>query len=235
MRSSQPDPAARPLPGESQAGPGLMSGAYRGRALVGDILVVGRELLLAELMQRAVEDAYRPTGRWFFDQVDAALAHCLARPPALVFLDWELPEDGGRHFIRRARGADLTSPILVLAAVVDRALATELLSLGANRYVGRNGGLRTMEDAIRQLLQNPPRLPGGSGIPAAPRREPESLTTRQREVALAVARGHSSREIAEQLGLSPRTVETYRAQVLVKLRLPDTTSLVRWCVERRLA
>ena len=68
-----------------------------------------------------------------------------------------------------------------------------------------------------------------SGVPLA-----DALSEREQEVARRVACGLLSKEIADQLGLSTRTVEKHRARILAKLGLHDTPTLVRWCMRNGL-
>ncbi len=60
------------------------------------------------------------------------------------------------------------------------------------------------------------------------------LTPREREILPLIVEGHTSREIAERLGISPRTVEQHRANLLRKLGLPNTASLIRYAMRRGL-
>jgi DNA-binding CsgD family transcriptional regulator len=64
---------------------------------------------------------------------------------------------------------------------------------------------------------------------AAVEREPTMLTEREREIATLIALGHTTSEIAERLGISPRTVETYRLRIAAKLG-PKRVAIVRWAI-----
>jgi two-component system, NarL family, response regulator NreC len=70
--------------------------------------------------------------------------------------------------------------------------------------------------------------------PAPAPREPDSLTSRQRDVLRLLALGHTNQEIAEMLGLSVRTVETHRAHLMQKLRASSRADLVRYAIDRGL-
>ena len=70
---------------------------------------------------------------------------------------------------------------------------------------------------------------------AAPQDAPEDqLTERQIEILVLVAKGHSSREIGERLGLSPKTVDVHRLRIMDRLRIRDVANLTRYAIRHRL-
>jgi DNA-binding NarL/FixJ family response regulator len=93
--------------------------------------------------------------------------------------------------------------------------------------------------AIRRVCRGEVYLsPGISGAVAAACASPDlvepELTLRERQVLQLIAEGHSSREVAESLGISPKTAESHRSNLMRKLGIHDTAGLVRYAIRRGL-
>ena len=207
------------------------------------LVLVEDDLLLSDLLATALRRHFKATRLEVFTQGRPAIEHCLAEAPDLLITDLALPDLNGRELVRelRVRWPDLR--VIVMTGQVNPALPGELLSLGAAGFVHKTSSFQEMELAIRRVLENqiyisaslkmavPQRSsaqPGNNGPP------PNVLTEREREIARMVANGMISKEVAGRLGLSPRTVEKARAQILGKLGLRDLPSLVRWCIQHGL-
>lgn len=130
-------------------------------------------------------------------------------------------------------------PLLVISRNVERRIVARVTDRGVLGYLLRDSTPRDLEHAVQQVAQGmvfvDPRLPRArrtrmNGSAPAPVR----LTPRQREVLQLVVAGKSSKEIATSLGLSPKTVETYRTQLMQRLGVHDVASLVRRAVQEEL-
>jgi two-component system, NarL family, response regulator NreC len=166
------------------------------------------------------------------------------RPDVLV-ADLVLPGLNGIEATRRVRKRHPETRVVVLSMHADEPFVLEALSAGASAYVLKDTTATELLRAIGEAAAGRRYLSAGlaAGLRelaldrrgAAEGGDPyEALTDREREVLQLVAEGLTSRAIAERLGLSPRTVESHRANVMAKLRTPSTAGLVRFVAERRL-
>jgi len=207
------------------------------RIVLVDDTATFRSLLKETLLQR-----FRPAELRDFADGREALAACLASPPDLLIADLHLRTTDARDIIRELRQHGLKIQVMVLTAYPDAGLPAELLALGVAGFVDKSTPHEQIERAVQCVLEGgiffsatvPPPVPSLAGEPTLPRLGAEDLTEREREVVRLVARGLLSKEVADRLGLSPRTVEKHRARILAKLGLHDVPTLVRWCLRNGL-
>lgn len=173
---------------------------------------------------------------------DGAEAVDFARTKAvdLVVLDVAMPRTTGLQAARQLSRLQQPPRILMLTMHDNEQYFFESLRAGASGYVLKSAADRDLVDACRAALRGEPflypsteralvrdllgRLSRGEALPAA------VLTGREEEVVKLVAEGHSSREIARLLGISVRTVERHRENVLRKLGMRDRTELTRYAI-----
>ncbi|TDD82225.1 response regulator transcription factor [Saccharopolyspora karakumensis] len=170
--------------------------------------------------------------------------------PEVVLLDVHMPDGGGAEVLRqvRAQSGDDRSEIVFLALSVSDA-AEDVIAVirgGARGYVTKTISGRELVDAISRVKAGDavfsPRLAGfvldafSEGPNAAPVGDPELdlLTRREREVLRLLARGYAYKEIASELFISVKTVETHVSSVLRKTQLSNRYELSRWASDRRL-
>lgn len=158
----------------------------------------------------------------------------------LVVTDLTLPGTGGLELIKDIAALHPGLPILVISMHDEMLHAERALRAGARGYLMKEAGGEKMLDAIRQVLaghtfvseqmsakilnQFSGRHPRHSSSPI------ESLTDREFEVFQLVGQGKSTRDIAAQLHLSPKTVDVHRGHIKEKLQLKNATALVRHAV-----
>jgi len=154
---------------------------------------------------------------------------CREHRPSLLILDLELPDHGGFHVLEELEGPRLPRAVLVLSDRTDGDLVLRALRLGARGYVTKAEGLRGLAGTIRRVLAGERVIAPGLeqdavlalGRLARRAREGEEvgvgLTTRERQVLELLSDGHTMRQIATRLGISPRTVETHVAKLYRKL------------------
>lgn len=151
---------------------------------------------------------------------------------------------GGLEVIRRVRARAPQTRVVVLSMHAREAYVAEALRAGASAYVLKDSPAESLLLAIARAhagktYVSPPlsraavrdRLRREAGEPADPY---ETLTPREREVLHLAAAGATAAAISRHLGISPRTVETHRANLLRKLGLHGQTDLVRFAMERGL-
>jgi DNA-binding NarL/FixJ family response regulator len=173
----------------------------------------------------------------------AGIAHL---HPDVVLLDVHMPEGGGAEVLRRVRPG-LPDVVFLALSVSDAAEdVIAVIRAGARGYVTKTISGRELADAVRRVRAGDavfsPRLAGFvldafSDRPgAAPPTDPEldRLTRRERDVLRLLARGYAYREIASELFISVKTVETHVSSVLRKTQLSNRYELSRWASDRRL-
>ena len=176
------------------------------------------------------------------DDVDSAVAVITATQPEVVLLDVHLPGGGGVEVLRRI----LPSSIRFLALSVSDA-AEDVIGVvrgGARGYVTKTISGPELTAAIGRVAEGDavfsPRLAGfvldAFATSDTPTIDPEldQLTAREREVLKLIARGYAYKEIAKELFISVKTVETHMSAVLRKLQLSSRHELTRWASDRRL-
>ena len=206
------------------------------------IVLVDDTNTFRSLLKESLQQRFLPAELLDFADGREALAACIAAPPDLLIADLYLRTTDGRDIIRELRLRGLKMHVVVLTAYPEAGLPAELLSLGVAGFVDKNSPLEQIEIAVQCVLEGgmffsatvPPPVPTLSGEPALPRLGADVLSEREREVVHLVARGLLSKEVADRLGLSTRTVEKHRARILAKLGLHDTPTLVRWCLRNGL-
>ncbi len=180
--------------------------------------------------------------------VDQAVTVITATRPEVVLLDVHLPGGGGVEVLRRSASlmADPERPVRFLALSVSDA-AEDVIGVirgGARGYVTKTITGTDLVDAIFRVSEGDavfsPRLAGFvldafASTDAPPVDEDlDRLTQREREVLRLIARGYAYKEIAKQLFISVKTVESHVSAVLRKLQLSNRHELTRWATARRL-
>ena len=165
------------------------------------------------------------------------LAHDLA--PDVVLMDVSLPHLGGAEATKQIVEDRPESRVLAFSAHEEAAFARLLLSAGAAGYALKRSACDELVRAVRIVgdggtYVDPSlagTLMGGGGRRQSPAGVPVvSLSEREAEVIRLIARGHTSKEMAQTLGLSPRTLETYKARAMSKLNLHTRADLIRYAL-----
>lgn len=171
---------------------------------------------------------------------DGAEAVRLARDtaPDIVVLEVALPGLASAEVTERIREQCPATRVLALSRHADQASVRRLLQAGAAGYVVTRSAAHTLLNAIRVVAQGgtyvEPEL-AGSMLQRAfggARGPGDSLSEREEEVLRAIAWGRSNKEIAAELGLSIKTVESYKAGAVEKLRLHSRADIVRYALAR---
>ena len=177
--------------------------------------------------------------------VDQAVAAVLEHQPEVVLLDVHLPGGGGADVIRRTTGKASSTRFLALSVSDAAEDVIGTIRAGARGYVTKTITGAELVDAIDRVAAGDavfsPRLAGfvldafaGTIEVAAVDEDLDRLTEREREVMRLIARGYSYKEVAAELFISIKTVETHMGSVLRKLQLSSRHELTRWASERRL-
>jgi two-component system response regulator FixJ len=144
-----------------------------------------------------------------------------------ILLDMRMPGMDGLSVMRVLREREVAVPILVLTGHGDVPLAVEAMRLGAVDFLEKPYPPGDLLEAIRHACNTPVALPGSQPVNKQAQAKVATLSERQRAVLLGILKGQPNKIIAWELGLSIRTVEAYRAQMLIKLGVRGTAEAVR--------
>ena len=177
--------------------------------------------------------------------VEEAVRVIAATRPDVVLLDVHMPGGGGVGVINGVAASDPGQRFLALSVSDAAEDVIAVVRAGARGYVTKSISGEELAAAIERVRDGDavfsPRLAGfvldafaGSVPEAEVDPDLDQLTMREREVLRMIARGYMYKEVAQQLDISPRTVEAHVSAVLRKLQLSNRHELTRWAAERRL-
>lgn len=162
--------------------------------------------------------------------------------PDILVLDLMMPELNGLEVARQVTRKSPRTRIVILSMYDNEAYVVEALRAGASGYVLKEFGAEELVKAIRTVVEGKRYLSStisetaiGSYIQKLEERPLDplsSLTNREREVLQLTAEGHSGTEISNRLFISPRTVESHRANLMRKLGVRNQKELIRYAVQR---
>ncbi|NVN87822.1 MAG: response regulator transcription factor [Rhodopseudomonas sp.] len=165
-----------------------------------------------------------------FADGEALLAVARTRSPACILLDVHIPGRSGLDILQELHAEDYPAPIFMISGKGDIAMAVNAIKNGALDFIEKpfrgKEIVTRVEEAISAFAR---RQSGGmtAKVPSLnfPGREP--LTLREREVLDLFSSGNTNKEAGRQLGISPRTIEYHRANIMKKLGARNATDLVR--------
>ena len=177
--------------------------------------------------------------------VDSAVAVVLEAQPDVVLLDVHLPGGGGVEVLRRVHERQPDQRFLALSVSDAAEDVIGVIRGGARGYVTKSISGPELVDAVRRVAEGDavfsPRLAGfvldafsGAIDVASVDSDLDRLSQREREVMRLIARGYAYKEVARELFISIKTVETHVSSVLRKLQLSNRHQLTRWATDRRL-
>ena len=167
-----------------------------------------------------------------------AIALATTLQPDVVVLDISMPDVSGLEVAARLRGSG-TTRVLILSMHNNAEYVLESVRAGAHGYLLKDTAATELRSAIRAVCRGESYFspPVASRLTAAVRGEHETrrsavdqLTGREREVLVGIARGWTNKEIAAELGISHRTVETHRESLMRKLQIRTVAELTRFAI-----
>jgi DNA-binding NarL/FixJ family response regulator len=177
------------------------------------------------------------------DNVHDAFRLIESNQPDIAIVDLSLKGPGGLELLKNLRAKESNVPVLVLSMHDEALYAERVLKAGARGYITKNEASKEVMTAICAVLRGeiylPARIASRILESVAVGRKGENgvteLTDRELEVFELIGRGHSTREISNQLHLGVSTVDTYRARIKTKLHLENSSQLcheaIRWVSE----
>lgn len=166
------------------------------------------------------------------------------QPPDLVLMDIAMPGLNGIEATGRITKEFPDVRVIILSMYANDEYVREAIKAGAAGYLVKSAAAVELEKAIKAIMRSEMYfsqqvsshvIKGKAGQLSVERSLIERLTPRQREIVQLIAEGHSTKEIAQILNISVKTVETHRAQLMERLGIYEIPGLVRFAIRAGLA
>jgi DNA-binding NarL/FixJ family response regulator len=190
--------------------------------------------MLVEILR--LDSAYQLVGE--AGEGHQAVQMCMQVKPDIAVLDAKLPGLNGVEILKRLSKRLPHLRVMVFSGHENPVLVREMIESGAHGFVEKTAGLVEFKKgletvagggtyfgpAVAALLRNVVANPGSSNTP-------DFLTDREREILQLIAESHSTKDIASKLGISMKTVDNHRTNLMRKLNLHDVASLTRYALD----
>ncbi len=201
-----------------------------------------------EMVRRGLVATLADVGRWSVvaqadngrDAVELVATH----KPDVAILDLSMPELNGLDATRRILAARPETCVLILTAHESEQLVREVLAAGARGYVLKSDAGRILVRAVEALLDGQTfftskvarlvlegYLRGGAG---EAQETVQILSAREREIVQLLAEGASNKDVARALGISVKTAETHRSNIMRKMQFASLSDLVKYAVRNKI-
>lgn len=144
-----------------------------------------------------------------------------------IVTDVRMPEMSGVELLRHLRRINLRMPVIIITGHADVPMAVDAMKSGAADFLEKPFDDEVLLVAVRAALASAENVKERESERAELQRRFETLSKREREVLAGLVAGKPNKTIAFDLGISPRTVEIYRANVMTKMRAVSLSELVR--------
>ncbi len=187
------------------------------------IVIDDDQSFLESIVLLLTVEGYRVKG---FSSANAFLADASNTPASCVITDIRMPEIDGLTLIARLRQTALAgTPIIVISGHADVQIAVTAMQIGACTVLEKPFAPSLLIAAVETAIRNSQISGLKTEAVASVFTRYKTLSPREREVMMLLVRGSSSKVVAIQLGLSPRTVETFRANILRKMKSSNMVAL----------
>ncbi|MBP5118820.1 response regulator transcription factor [Pseudomonas protegens] len=159
------------------------------------------------------------SGREFLEHCDPSLNAC-------VLLDVRMPGMGGLNVQEELRQRDIRLPLIFVSGHADVPIVVRAFKAGAVDFIEKPYNEQLLLDSVQQALSRADNHQNQSAGQARVQALLESLTPREKDVLLPLVQGYTNREIAEQLGVSIKTIDLYRSRVMKRMQAEHLPQLV---------
>jgi DNA-binding NarL/FixJ family response regulator len=204
-----------------------------------------------EMVRRGVVSTLGDVARWTVvaqaDNGREAAALVEMHKPDIAILDLSMPELNGLDATRRILAVRPETCVLILTAHESEQLVREVLNAGARGYVLKSDAGRILVRAVEALLEGQTfftskvarlvlegYLRGNSGADSEAQESRQTLSAREREIVQLLAEGASNKEVARALGISVKTAETHRSNIMRKMEFASLSDLVKYAVRNKI-
>jgi two-component system, NarL family, response regulator NreC len=206
------------------------------------VLLADEQTLFMESLTRVCEETQRYHVVGHCRDGRSAVRMIRSVKPDIAVLDLGLPKMYALAVAQEVRQSGFAPKIVILSMRRDRKSVLESLRTGANAYVLKSDPVSCLLDALHEVLGGSiyvsPQFKLGDIFSTdgnAPSQKPyEQLSAREHQVFTLLVQGLRSKEIADQLDLSPKTVNTYRSNLMSKLNIHDLPGLVKFAIRKKL-
>ncbi|WP_047285169.1 MULTISPECIES: response regulator transcription factor [Pseudomonas] len=159
------------------------------------------------------------SGREFLEHCDPSLNAC-------VLLDVRMPGMGGLNVQEELRQRDIRLPLIFVSGHADVPIVVRAFKAGAVDFIEKPYNEQLLLDSVQQALSRADNHQSQSAGQARVQALLDSLTPREKDVLLPLVQGYTNREIAEQLGVSIKTIDLYRSRVMKRMQAEHLPELV---------
>lgn len=174
-----------------------------------------------------------------------AIARTVELKPDVAIIDVNMPDLNGLEAAREIKRLVPQTELIIFTTDENDALIRDVFAVGARSYVLKSQAMEHLVSAVRAAAAHKPFFTSQVGevlfarfihgkTGAEAEKSDERLTKREREIVQLIAEGASNKEVAQKLGLSLRTAETHRANILRKLSLGSVAELVRYAIRNKI-
>lgn len=209
------------------------------------VVLIEDGVMFRQILRLVLEKQRGWTDIQEFADGQQGLDYCLQNPPDLLIVDWELPNLNGVEVAAALKQRNLPTKVVLLTGNPDESLPAQLMAAGVTGYLDKGNAYDQLLQAVDAVLAGQvffsARLQGTNGSnskpplpePTASKSRPPlvPLTPIELEVARRVVAGLTSKEIADELKLTARSIDKHRANLMRKAGVNQAASLVRWCIE----
>jgi len=160
--------------------------------------------------------------------------------PDIVVMDFTMPELNGLEATRQIRAAFPRTEVLILSMHDSEQLVREMLVAGARGYMLKTDAGEFLVAALQALSEHKPYFTSKvssvvlQGYLDPGKKETLELTSREREIVQLIAEGKATKEVAEMLGISVKTADTHRTNLMRKLNLHSAADVVRYAIRNQI-
>lgn len=202
------------------------------------VLLADDHTLVAQGIGTLLKERYKVVG--IVSDGQALIEAALKLRPDIIVADISMPRKTGLEALRDLKAMGVAAKFLILTMDSDPLMAVEAIEAGAAGYLLKHSTasdlLTAMEEVLRGRIYTSRPAQALTGVKRAKLVDsrPTELTPRRREVLRLIAEGQRPKQIASELGLSKRTVETHKYEIMSTLGVRTTAELVRYAVKLRL-
>jgi FixJ family two-component response regulator len=164
----------------------------------------------------------------------ALLAETRRRTPSCIILDVHIPGDSGLNILKQLNAQDYPAPIFIMSGKGDISMAVQAIKNGALDFIEKpfrgSAIVARVQEAIDAYTRRPKETT--ADVTTFHFAGAEPLSRREREVLALLVRGASNKEAGRELGISPRTIEDHRANIMGKLGAKNAADLIRIVLNR---
>lgn len=206
-----------------------------------NVIVIEDQILFRELIVSVLKNDFSLNVLGEYEDGESGMEACLEHRPELLVLDIKIKKLGGLTVFNRLKDRVPDMKIILVSAHFTPEIVKSTVERGVNGLVTKNSTIESLKDAVGQILKGAvyysPEAYTLLRQPVTSKDYNDSLrmlTPRETDVLQMVGEGYSSKEIAQSFGLSVRTIDAHRSNIMRKLKLRGATDMTRLAVKLKL-